>query len=100
MKAKEYVEQYMLNIKTSEDAKKQVVKMFNAFVDELDELQKQRNVKTVDGLENIVSELNKKWNVIADQVEKIYQQQIIRRNIIWNMFLSDQNPVRWPPKNE
>jgi hypothetical protein len=100
MKANEYIDTYMTGITTDEQAKKGATEMFRAFAGEFQTICEQRKVKTVMGQEGVVRELNEKWNSIANKVEKMYHQPILKRNIIWNIFLSDADPVRWPKKPE
>lgn len=98
MKAKEYVDTYMVGLKTADDCKIKASEMFRAFAGEFQEICEMRNVKTLMGQEGVVRELNEKWNSVALRVEKMYNQPIIKRNVIWNHFLSDMDPVKWPPK--
>lgn len=75
-KAKEYVKQYLKfceeqnfnNLKNDNDTMLQ--KIYLEFTSELPELQKQRNVKTLQGLKGIILELNNKWYSFANQVNK------------------------------
>lgn len=98
MKAQEYVDTYMTGLKTADDCKIKANEMFRAFAGEFQKICEMRNVKTIMGQEGVVRELNEKWNSIAIRVEKMYHQPIIKRNVIWNHFLSDMDPVKWPPK--
>lgn len=100
MKAQEYVDTYMTGLKTAEDCKSKASEMFRAFAGEFQEICDARHVKTIRGQEGVVRELNEKWNSIAARVKIMYNQPIIKRNIIWNHFLSDIDPVKWPPKAE
>ncbi len=100
MKAQEYVEQYMTGIdfNSEEDCIKRAKAMFTAFAHEVDDLCKKRGVKTLGGQEGVIREMNDKWNAVASRVEKMYNFKLVRRNVIWNMYLADTDPVRWPPK--
>ncbi len=100
MKAVEYVEQYMtgIDLDSEEDCIKRAKAMFTAFAKEFEALCKQRGVKTLAGQEGVIRELNDKWNAVASKVEKMYNYQLVRRNVMWNLYLSDTDPVRWPPK--
>ena len=100
MKAVEYVEQYMtgIDLDSEEDCIARAKAMFTAFAKEVDALCKQRGVKTLAGQEGVIRELNDKWNSVASKVNKMYNVTLVRRNVIWNLYLSDIDPVRWPPK--
>ena len=100
MKAQEYVDTYMtgINLDSDEDCKSKATEMFRAFAGEFQEICDKRGVKTVLGQEGVIRELNEKWNSVAVRVEKMYQHPLVKRNVIWNIFLSDVDPVKWPPK--
>ena len=99
MKAQEYVDTYMLNIKSKEECKERTSNMFKAFAGEFSDICKTRNVSTLSGQEGVVRELNEKWNAVAARVEKLYHQPLIKRNAVWNIFLSDMDEKRWPRKS-
>lgn len=100
MKANEYVETYMtgINLDSEEQCIKQSKEMFTAFAKEFQELCQKRGVKTLAGQEGVVRELNDKWNAVASRVEKMYNFKLVKKNVIYNLYLSDTDPVRWPPK--
>lgn len=98
MKAKEYFEKYFENVKSFEEISKNAKAMFQDMLKEFDEIKKTRNPKTSDGLVGIVRELNDKWNSIAAKVEKKFSTPVIKRNVIWNVFLSEQLPMQFPRK--
>ena len=98
MKASDYVEKYMLDIKSNDDFHERMQKMFSAFAGEFTDICTARHVKTLSGQEGVVRELNEKWNAVADRVEKLYHQPLVKRNAVWNLFLSKLDPVKWPPK--
>jgi hypothetical protein len=99
MKAQEYVDTYMVGLKSAEECDEKSKEMFCAFAAEFKEICDKRGVKTIMGQEGVVRELNEKWNSVAFRVEKMYHQPIIKKNAVWNIFLSKMDPVKWPPKN-
>ncbi len=100
MKAQEYFANYLENVKSKEELDTNCVQMFKDFVTEFETIKNARRVATVEGIVGIVRELNDKWNAIANKAYAKYGTTIIRKNIIWNKFLSDQNEKMWPRKPE
>ena len=98
MKAKEYFEKYFENVKTFEEISENVKAMFKDMLGEFDEIKKKRNPKTSDGLVGIVRELNDKWNSVAAKVEQKFSTRVIKRNVVWNIFLSEKWESKFPRK--
>ena len=98
MKAQEYYEKYFENVESFEDIAKNGALMFQDMVKEIDEIEKQRNVKTFDGTVGIVRELNDKWNAVAGKVERKFSTKVIKRNVVWNMLLSKVSGDLYPRK--
>ena len=98
MNADEYVQKYMMDIKTNAELRERLVAMFSEITNEFTAICEKRNVQTVKGQEGVVRELNEKWNAIASRVEKMYHKPVVKRNAVWNEILSSLDPVRWPPK--
>lgn len=99
MKANEYVAKYMTGIESEKEFTEKAKQMFSDFAKEYSEICKIRGVKTLSGQEGVIRELNDKWNAVALRVNKMYPDFQIVRHAIWNLFLSETDPVRWPPKN-
>lgn len=73
MKAKQYADQFMAelnNAKTEDDIDQAAVNLVIRLNKELEDLKQQRHVKFDRGFIPICKELNQKWNVIADLVER------------------------------
>jgi hypothetical protein len=100
MKAQEYFDNYLANVKSREELDNNCVQMFRDFITEFETIKNARRVSTVDGIVGIVRELNDKWNAVANKAYAKYNTTIIRKNIIWNKCLSDQNERLWPRKAE
>lgn len=98
MKAKEYFEKYFENVKNFEEISENGKAMFKDMLKEFDEIEKTRNPKTVDGLVGIVRELNDKWNSVAAKVTQKFSTPVIKRNVIWNVLLSEKLEAEFPRK--
>ena len=98
MKAKEYFEKYFENVKNFEEISENGNAMFKDMLKEFDEIEKTRNPKTVDGLVGIVRELNDKWNSVAAKVTQKFSTPVIKRNVIWNVLLSEKMEAKFPRK--
>lgn len=56
---------------------------------EFSEIKAKRNPKTLEGVVGIVRELNDKWNSVAGKVERKFSTRVLKRNVIWNVLLSE-----------
>lgn len=101
MKAQEYFNKYFAELpKTIEEAKANAQNMLVDFSGEVELLLKQRNIKTDDGAVGVIRELNEKWNSVANKVEKKYGKKILKRNIIWNVYLAEIDESKYKRKEE
>lgn len=98
MKAKEYFEKYFENAKNFEEIAENGKAMFRDMMKEYSEIKEKRNPKTVDGIVGIVRELNDKWNSVTAKVEQKFSTRIIKRNVIWNVLLSEEWEAKFPRK--
>lgn len=98
MKSQEYFQKYFENAKSKEEITENCKAMFKDFLGEFSEIDAKRKPTTVDGYVGIVRELNEKWNSVAGKVEKKFQQKVIKRNVIWNVFLSEKWGELYPKK--
>ena len=99
MKSQEYFEKYFENANTVEEINEGSKSMFRDFMKEFDEIKKQRNVKTDDGIIGVVRELNDKWNAVAGKLERKFSVKVLKRNVIWNVLLEGCGS-KYPPKPE
>lgn len=84
MKAKEYFQKYKDHFEHYPDA---VVKdMLKDFNEEAEELAKLRNVKSPESLVAIFKEQNQKWNAVVRIVDQEIGENIIPRNVPWEMY--------------
>lgn len=91
MKAQEYFDKYFANAKYADTGFVDNAKeMYRDFAREYEVIKNQRGVKTLEGAVGVVRELNEKWNSVAAKVEKKFGAKIIKRNVIWNTFLSER----------
>lgn len=90
MKAKEYYEKYFENAKSFEEIAENGKAMLRDMAGEYSEIEKVRKPKTLDGVVGIVRELNDKWNSVAAKVEQKFSVPVIKRNVIWNIYLSEK----------
>ncbi len=98
MKAQEYFDKYFQNINSFEEITENVKAMFRDMSKEFDTLKAQRNIKTVAGIVGVVRELNDKWNSVASKVEQKFSIKVIKRNVIWNVYLSERWEDDFPRK--
>lgn len=98
MKSQEYFEKYFENAKSIEEIAQNGNSMFQDMLKEIDEIKKQRKVKTFDGTVGIVRELNDKWNAVAGKVERKFSEKVIKRNVVWNLLLSKVDESLYPRK--
>lgn len=98
MKSKEYFVKYFENATTVAEIAENGKAMFKDMLKEFDDLKRARNPKTMDGLVGIVRELNDKWNSVAAKVEQKFSMPVIKRNVIWNVLLTEPFPVQFPRK--
>lgn len=93
MKAQEYFDKYFSERpKTFKELEFNAIQMLREFRGEAEELQNKRKVTTDSGIVGIVRELNDKWNSVSNKIVKKYGEQLIKRNVIWNIFLADKLP--------
>lgn len=98
MKSQEYFQKYFENAKSIEEITKNSNAMFKDFLGEFNEINAKRKITTLDGVIGIVRELNEKWNSVAGKVEKKFSTKVIKRNVIWNVFLSEKWGELYPKK--
>ena len=98
MKAKEYFEKYFESAKTFEEISENCKAMFRDMMREYSEIKEIRSVKTDSGAVGIVRELNEKWNSVAEKVERKFSARVLKRNVIWNVLLSEEMGDRFPRK--
>ncbi|MBO5969005.1 MAG: hypothetical protein J6S14_10975 [Clostridia bacterium] len=100
MKAQEYFEKYFADadINNQEELFEKSKAMLKDFSGEIDKLLKSRNAKRDSVAIGIVNEMNAKWNAVANKVEKKFGIRILKRNVIYNFYLSEQNSVVFPRK--
>lgn len=98
MKAKEYFEKYFKNANTFEEISENGKAMFRDMMKEYSEIKEMRKVKTDSGAVGIVRELNDKWNSVAGKVEEKFSTRVIKRNVIWNVLLSEELEAQFPRK--
>lgn len=98
MKSQEYFQKYFENVKSDDEIIKNAKAMWKDFLEEFSEIKAKRNPKTLDGTVGIVRELNEKWNSVAGKVEKKFSTQILKRNVIWNVLLSEKWGELYPKK--
>ncbi len=98
MKAQEYFDKYFENVKSFEEIAENGKAMFRDMMREYSEIEKTRKPKTLDGMAGIVRELNNKWNSVAGKVEQKFSVPVIKRNVIWNMLLSEKLGHIYPRK--
>ena len=97
-KAQEYFEKYFENANSLEEITENIDAMFRDITGEYDEILKKRKVKTLDGAVGIVRELNDKWNAVAGKVERKFSAKVIKRNVVWNVILSERWGEDFPRK--
>ncbi len=98
MKAKEYFDKYFANVKSEKEIIENAKSMYRDFFTEFDEIKEKRKYKSLDGFVGIIRELNDKWNSIATKVEAKFSTQILKRNAIWNNWLSEKWGDEFPRK--
>lgn len=98
MKAQKYYEKYFENCTSREELNDGVTKLYYDILDEYQVLQKSRGAKTLAASVGIVRELNDKWNAVASLVENKFKSKVLKRNVIWNIVLSEAWPDRFPKK--
>ena len=98
MKAQEYFDKYFANLKSFEEIAENAKAMLRDMTKEYDEITKVRNIKILSGSVGVVRELNDKWNSVASKVEKKFSTKVIKRNVIWNVFLSEKWGDTFPKK--
>lgn len=98
MRAQEYFEKYFENVKSFEEIAENGKAMFRDMAGEFSEIKAKRNPKTLDGVVGIVRELNEKWNSVAGKVERKFSTRVIKRNVIWNVLLSEEWGDKFPRK--
>ena len=90
MKAKEYFEKYFENAKSMKEITENGKAMLIDMMGEYSEIAKVRKPQTLDGVVGIVREINDKWNSVATKVEQKFSVQVIKRNVLWNIMLSEK----------
>ena len=98
MKAKEYFDKYFGNVKSEQEMIENAKSMYVDFSKEFEEIKEKRKIKTLGGLVGIIRELNDKWNSIATKVEEKFSAQFLKRNAIWNNWLSEKFGDEYPRK--
>lgn len=98
MKSQEYFQKYFENAESLDEITENSKAMFKDFLGEFSEIDVKRKPTTLDGIVGIVRELNEKWNSVAGKVEKKFSTQIIKRNVIWNVLLSEKWEEFYPKK--
>lgn len=98
MKAQEYFDKYFASVKSFEEIAENGKAMFRDMAKEYNEIARKRNIKTYGGAVGVVRELNDKWNSVAGKVEKKFSTKVIKRNVIWNVFLSEEWGDTFPRK--
>jgi len=98
MKSQEYFQKYFENAEDLDEIVKNSKAMFKDFLGEFSEIDAKRKPTTTEGVAGIVRELNEKWNSVAGKVEKKFSTQIIKRNVIWNVLLSEKWGELYPKK--
>lgn len=95
MKAYEYVQTYGDKIyKEARENKADTLQMiFQEFGKEILDIAKARNVKTKEGLTQIIKEQNNKWNAFARKFQKKYKADFIRTNAIQNTYMDEVNRI-------
>ena len=98
MKSQEYFQKYFENAKSKKEIAENCKAMFKDFLGEFSEIDAKRKPTTLDGVAGIVRELNEKWNSVAGKVEKKFSTQVIKRNVIWKVLLSEKWGELYPRK--
>ena len=98
MKSQEYFQKYFENVKSVDEIIENGKAMWKDFLREFSDIEAKRKPTTVYGYVGIVRELNEKWNSVAGKVEKKFSTQIIKRNVIWNVVLSEKWGELYPKK--
>lgn len=83
MKAKQYASEYVAKLnhsKTEEEINHITMDLLVQLMKEGEDLKQKRHVKFDKGFIPICKELNQKWNVIADLVEKDTGMEVLRPN--------------------
>lgn len=83
MKAKQYASEYVAKLnaaKTEEEINRVTVELLVQLMKEGEDLKQKRHVRFDKGFIPICKELNQKWNVIADLVEKEMGMTILAPN--------------------
>ena len=93
MKAQEYFDKYFSELpKSNEEAQVVANKMLVDFTQEAKDLMDKRKIQFDSGAVGVIRELNEKWNSVASKVEKKYGFKILKRNVIWNIYLPALSP--------
>lgn len=100
MKSKEYFEKYFENVHSFDEIVENGKAMLRDMIGEYREIEKVRKPKTLDGVVGIVRELNDKWNSVAGKVEQKFSEPVLKRNVIWNMLLSEKWGDIFPRKHD
>lgn len=83
MKVKQYASEYVAKLnhsKTEEEINHITMDLLIRLMKESEDLARKRHVKFDKGFIPICKELNQKWNVIADLVEKEMGMEVLRPN--------------------
>lgn len=98
MKSQEYFDKYFAKVGNETELFENCKAMLGDMMGEFEDIRAKRKVKTLDGIVGIVRELNEKWNSVANKVENKFSTKLIKRNVIWNMLLSEKLSEYFPRK--
>lgn len=59
---------------------------------------KQRNCKTDSVAIGVIRELNQKWNSVVEKVNKKFGVKTLKRNVIWNVYIAENENAGYARK--